>query len=89
MPIAVHTFSYADSGALDRLLAPWVAEAARRGRPFRFDDRIVLVPSSRAGRFVRGRIAVHVARAAQGQSAAFLPPPTWTFRQLVREILRP
>lgn len=89
MPIAVHTFSYADSGALDRLLAPWVAEAIERGRPFRFDDRIVLVPSSRAGRFVRGRIAVHVARAAQDQSAAFLPPPTWTFRCLVREILRP
>lgn len=89
MPIAVHTFSYADSGALDRLLAPWAAEAVERGRPFRFDDRIVLVPSSRAGRFVRGRIAARVSRAANGESAAFLPPPTWTFRDLVREILRP
>lgn len=89
MAIAVRTYPYADSGALDRLLAPWVAKAIERGLPFRFDDRIVLVPSSRAGRFVRGQIAVHVARATNGLSVAFLPPPTWTFRQLVREILRP
>ncbi len=89
MTISIRTFSYADSGALDRLLAPWAAEAVERGRPFRFDDRIVLVPSSRAGRFVRGRIAAHVTRAANGESTAFFPPPTLTFRDLVREILRP